>query len=293
MITAKFHFRSGKRYGLGHSVRCYALRCALEEYGVACLPIASHERPTIAVVDIPDIDPERMATLRESCDVLVALTPPDDARLLPDLVVYQGRTDRPRTLDWRGFCGEWFEGPDWVILRESIRRHSLLRKEHNRRVLITAGGSDPHDIVSRAHAVLADDDWFRLSPIWGPFAEHPKDEPHRRADMIERYAWADVAAISYGMTAFECLASGIPCVAVSISDDHAKSAYLVEAETGGALIHLGHVDRFSEANLKTSVILALNRLPDLSKRAREYVDGYGAERVAAKIMQYVKEKQHG
>jgi hypothetical protein len=95
--------------------------------------------------------------LSEYCHVLVILNgvgypDGDPGRLLADLVFYQGVTGRPYELDWTGFEGEWFEGPDWLILRREFSQVKAKPGSHDPpRIVVAGGGSDPKNVTgSRA-----------------------------------------------------------------------------------------------------------------------------------------------
>ena len=101
----------------------------------------------------------------------------------------------------------------------------------------------------------------------------------------EVLAHTTLAVLSFGVTAFETMAAGIPTLCLSISDDHASAA---DALSGG-LVHLGAVEDVSEQRIVHAVrnILRSDALARLSISARQMVDGKGVERVAAKIMERI------
>ena len=110
------------------------------------------------------------------------------------------------------------------------------------------------------------------------------------SDLEYELARADVACVSYGMTAFECLCLGIPTVALSISPDHAASAALVQEQSGGALVSLGEVEKVQPLDIRNAVDAMLADAPALSQKARAYVDGKGVYRVADKILETLEAK---
>jgi spore coat polysaccharide biosynthesis predicted glycosyltransferase SpsG len=207
--------------------------------------------------------------------------------LLADLVFYQGVTNRPYELDWTGFGGRWFVGPEYIILRDEFHRLPVYVRHDRPRIVITGGGSDPKGVAAKAVDALRGRD-LDLRVIVGPAngytssgVEIIKDPPK----MSDALIWADVAVISYGMTAFECLALGIPTVALSISPDHKASAELVWRQSGGALVSLGEVDEVAPEQIQLTVYTQLAHQAILSKRARRFVDGRGAERVTELILE--------
>jgi UDP-2,4-diacetamido-2,4,6-trideoxy-beta-L-altropyranose hydrolase len=242
--------------------------------------------------------PELAAQLRDRCKVLgilngVGYPDGDPGRLLADLVFYQGVTRRPHELDWTGFRGEWHEGPRWLILREDFRSVQANPGAHDPpRVVVACGGSDPKDVTGCFLDAFKSVKDIRLQAIVGPsngrsYQEYGHNTAvwHDPPDMARALAWADVACVSYGMTAFECLALGLPTVALSVSPDHATSAELASRRSRGALAHLGEVENVGAADIRAAVLEALGDVERRSRLAGEFVDGRGAGRVADRIME--------
>jgi len=253
--------------------------------------------------------PDLAARLRDKCGALVILNgvgypDGDPGRLLADLVFYQGVTSRPYELDWTGFQGEWYEGHRWLILCKDFQSIRAEPGTHEPpRVVVACGGADPKDVTAKtidALSKLRIDARVILGPSYTGFGSsltsvHNSDGfsmefVHDPPDMARALAWADVACISYGMTAFECLALGLPTVALSISPDHAASAELVARQSRGALIHLDEMENVNDADIRASVLVALGNVERLSGLARKFVDGLGAGRVADKIMEMLKQR---
>jgi len=157
---------------------------------------------------------------------------------------------------------------------------------------------DAHNITERVVDALGGSK-LQLRVIIGPgnttFAPQGGIETIRTPrSMARALAWADVAVVSYGMTALECLALGLPTVALSISRGHETSADLVQDETDGALTSLGLVDDVSADSIRRTVMDLVeaqrrwNGL-DLEGKARRYIDGRGVERVVDLIEGKLKE----
>lgn len=243
--------------------------------------------------------PALAAQLRKACKTLVILNgvghpDGDPGRLLADLVFYQGVTQRPYELGWSGFEGDWFEGPKWLILRKEFQFQAggWVHDSPRTRMVVAAGGSDPRDITRKVLAAFEGHSNIQLQAIIGPSNERDYFEYeyntaiwYNPPDMACALAWADIALVSYGMTAFECLALGLPTIALSISSDHAASAELVQLRSYGALMHLGEVGNVTNEDIRQAVQKMLLTPLHYSAAARRFVDGKGAQRVADKIME--------
>lgn len=312
-MNVSFYVKAGPKTGMGHIYRCIALADKLTALGATCRFFSHGLAAEIAtgagyglveflksspvwVVDLEGGCPPTLAReVRALSDVFVILNgvgypDGDPGRLHADLVLYQGVTDRPRKLSWDGFLGQWHEGVEYVILRDGIKRR--WREAHHAfpRVVAIGGGADIGGVSRRVVEAL-DCHRYRVRVVvgaastdeaaWPDGAEVVRDPP----DFFNLLDWADVAVVSYGMTAFECLASGLPTVAISITEDHRHSAYLVMQRSRYSLFSIGMVDTVTDDEITDAVETALLSVYQMSGAALEFVDGNGAARVAGKIME--------
>jgi UDP-2,4-diacetamido-2,4,6-trideoxy-beta-L-altropyranose hydrolase len=103
-------------------------------------------------------------------------------------------------------------------------------------------------------------------------------------DMPSLMAWADLGIGTGGTTTWERAFMGLPSLAIVLADNQQKIVDTCAAS--GLAVGLG---RHTELNAEriTSELETLSRSPELrcalSRRGREAVDGYGAERVCAAL----------
>lgn len=309
----------GRNAGLGHVIRCIALAKELSLRGAHCwfrandmaqvlavregFPVVGVRQGTplaanVWIIDLPRGCPPREAqAFRPRCEKLVVLngvgySTDDPSRFLSDLVVYQGCSNRPYELNWEGFHGEWREGASWVILRREFpERHRPARKIQGRpRVILSGGGENIGGLLDTIAGEVAGHG-FELRAITkrdcnlrDKLDKLDIESIERPRNVAEVMAWADVAVISYGMTAFECLCLGIPVVALSLREDHQIGAALVEERSGGALFAAGLVSEMRGGELPLLVDRHLTDLERSSSQALAFVDGRGVERVADLIL---------
>lgn len=308
---------AGKTIGMGHLIRSLALARELRQRGALCwfnsnafaCRLAVREGFTVVdsanglpemradawIVDLKRGCPPHLAQhLRPLCDTFVILNgvgwdTEDPARFLADLIFYQGCSERPRQLDWGVWGGAWFEGPEWVILRPEFARLRRHRQEPHDppRILVSGGGADNGGTNAAITGLLVGEG-YDIRVIVGPAADaddtRPLDvEVFRNPAHVEQVmAWADLAVVSYGMTAFECLALGLPTVAVCQVEEQRAGATIATALSGEALTPLNSVEWVREI-----VKSKLRMLEIDSRHALDFVDGLGAGRVADKIMERV------
>lgn len=259
------------------------------------------------VVDGYHFDAGFSSVLRPYARVLVlddvAHQPHYDADLLLNQNVaahrgmYEGRTGAQLLL-----------GPRYALLRpEFARMRSSGSAEVSPRsgmpsvrVLVTLGGSDPDDITNRVLDALdlVRDVTLTVRVIVGPSNPHGDALRARAAqrtlgvelvvapdDMAAHMAWADVAVSSAGSTIWELFHLGVASALVTVADNQGENARAADA--AGAAIDLGAAAGSDlEARIEKAVsILAGDQetRARISAKARQLVDGRGAERVATAL----------
>ena len=313
-MNVSFYVKAGEKTGMGHIYRCLALADKLTALGATChffsYGLAARmatdagyglrqflEFDDVWVADLEGgVPPARAQEMRERSGTFVILNgvgypDGDPGRLVADLVFYQGVTDRPHKLDWSGFRGAWFEGVEWVILRDGIvRRWRETYHEPFPRVVVVGGGADIGGVSRRVMGAI-DYHRYDVRVVVGAASPDGDGWPNEVAvvknppDFFKHLDWADVAVVSYGMTAFECLASGLPTVALSITPDHKASADLVQQRSRYSLFSVGMVDEVTDEDIQDAVEVALLSTGQMSGMALEFCDGMGAARAAEKIME--------
>jgi spore coat polysaccharide biosynthesis protein SpsF len=93
-----------------------------------------------------------------------------------------------------------------------------------------------------------------------------------------------IAVVSFGVSAYELAACGVPAVHLCLSDDHARSSSAFEkagiAITAGAF---GRVQPEQLADAVSRLMSNAGRRTAMAERARQLVDGRGAQRAAELI----------
>lgn len=174
-----------------------------------------------------------------------------------------------------------------------------------KRVLVMAGGSDPHRLAELLIQAL--------SRLGGPGAEEPAgieakvvvgpansrlsavqreaaaaalpvEVVHDAHDMAALMSWCDFALSSGGSTAWELAMLGTPMALVATVDVEVRPAQALGA--AGGCVYLGPRDELSALRVAEAVAQVLSdpaRRRSLSTAAARLVDGYGGDRVAAAL----------
>jgi len=258
--------------------------------------------PDAVVFDnLIELDRQVLDRWRQRGIIIVAIDDPTSKRLAADLVFYPP-VPQVNKMNWRGFCGELFSGWQWVILRrEFFARYngSPGQGKDKTLVVVTMGGSDPKGLTLKAVEaleVLGED--FDTSILLGPGFSYDNalqsllrtssrqyNVFRNHDDVSGLFAKADLAVASFGVTAYELAASGVPSILLCISEDHVLSASAFEA--AGIGLNLGLSNDIETERIGQAVRNLINnrQLRDnMSAKARSLVDGKGVQRIAEVIV---------
>lgn len=257
----------------------------------------------VLILDVRDQLPlVVVSSIRALGVLIVVLDDPHERRLAADLAFYPP-VPQLGTLDWHGFTGTLLFGGEWVVLRKQFSRLPAKCPNDPPRVLVTMGGSDPAGLTLWVVAALArsalnfitvvvvgpgyvarEELAQALSTLGKPFELH--ENVNEMAALMRR---ADLAIATFGMTAYELAATGTPAVLLCLDVDHVTSVQGV-VDAGGA-VSLGLYADIASDRLTAAVdglLLDECRRESMSKQGGFFIDGLGAQRVAARIVSAVE-----
>jgi spore coat polysaccharide biosynthesis protein SpsF len=159
-------------------------------------------------------------------------------------------------------------------------------------LIVTMGGSDPRDFTRLALKAVG----RQTAPVHARFVIGPDfadasalaneirtagfEALHDVADPAAEFARADLALISFGVTAYEMAALGVPSLYLTLTEDHAKSA---SAFCQAGIGDIVSVDVDGIASALNGLLLDRGRRHAMSEIGRALIDGQGAERIAAEL----------
>ncbi len=252
----------------------------------------------ILLLDLRDpLHPDFIRQCRSRGLVLAGLDDLTATRCLMDLLFSPPLFD-PEELSWEGFTGTHYHGWEWVVLRPEFRPPAPRPENRPPRILVTMGGSDPAGLTEQAvQALCLAGGGFQADIVLGPgFPREGKVREllqeacflyqlHRNAtDMATRMASADMAVASFGMTAYELAAMGVPALYLCLTPVHHTRARGFAAQ--GLARNLGLYNRVIPEEFAMEIHqLAVSRDRRLSMKqaAQQKELGSGADRVAARI----------
>ncbi|MFC1705297.1 cytidylyltransferase domain-containing protein [Planctomycetota bacterium] len=262
--------------------------------------LASSLRADVLVLDVrTNLDRAVVDVLRREGRYVVVVDDGSDRRLSADLSVFPP-VPQVAQLDWSTALGKRLVGWEWVLLRRQFEKPPAESTAEPRRLLVTMGGSDPARLT--AWVVRALERLEYALPITVVVGAGYTDGDNLAAvvaasrhvvqilrnvnDMRSVMERCEVAVVSFGVTAYELAAAGVPAVHVCLTNDHAVSSTAFGA--AGLAVALGVHDRVADDLLATTVQRLLDdpeRRGVMGARARATIDGLGARRLAAKIVE--------
>jgi UDP-2,4-diacetamido-2,4,6-trideoxy-beta-L-altropyranose hydrolase len=189
-------------------------------------------------------------------------------------------------------------GTKYVLLRREFLAWRDWKREIPevaRRVLVTLGGSDPENHTLKVIQALQKLEVAGLEATVVIGASNPYADALEAAasqsyvpiqlvrdaqNMPELMAWADVAVSSAGSTVWELLFLGTPTLALILADNQCYIAeQVVELGVGQSLGWARNISAKSLAKAITLLLKDFDLRAEISKDARQIIDGLGSQRV--------------
>ncbi len=203
----------------------------------------------------------------------------------------------------RGNKTQLLLGAPYALLREQFLPWLGWKRsfpEKASKVLITIGGSDPANLSAQVLESLTTLSRTSLQVVLVAGTSNPHLEAlqsaarasphevrivHNALDMPALMAWADVAVSGAGGTSNELCYMGLPSLLFVIAANQGHVAE--DLSRLSAVVHCGEARNFESRNFVkelSDLIDSRERRERLSTRARELVDGLGANRVRAALL---------
>jgi UDP-2,4-diacetamido-2,4,6-trideoxy-beta-L-altropyranose hydrolase len=174
-------------------------------------------------------------------------------------------------------------GPNWALVRpEVVRVHETQNLDSRSGIFVAVGGTDPLGITKLLVEALSEQLGEKVLAAGGFLAGNSLTPQ----EMAVRMASSGVGVIACGTTTWEACCLGLPFVGLVVADNQLKVAESLDNYGFGESIDCrmpGWVDRTIKA---TRQLVQNESQRDLmSLNGRQLVDGLGADRVAAHILQ--------
>jgi spore coat polysaccharide biosynthesis protein SpsF len=269
--------------------------------------VMQRQRPDLLLLDVRSgLSREKVGDWRRNGIVIATVDDPSERRLEADLAFYPP-VPQARGLDWSEFTGELYLGWEWVLLRKDFAATAAAGEtapggDAPAQVLVTMGGSDPAGMTLVALRALdqVQSDLAVTVVVGAAFSHdaelaeligalrHPVSLRRNVTEMAALMRGADVCIASFGVTAYELAAVGVPSILLCLSEDHASSASALSA--AGIAVNLGLHQEVSAEDLAGSIRALLEdpeRRRGISCEAKRLIDGRGAIRTAEILVEKV------
>lgn len=217
--------------------------------------------------------------------------------------IYMPPIPQVKRLTWEGFTGERFIGWDWILMPERVveyrARAELLQEPEALRLVVTMGGSDPAELTLRVVEILKTISIrVEIAVLIGPaYRSVNKLESLLQAvpwptkifvnphNFLEILGSASLVIGSFGATAYEVAALGVPSVYLCLSADHAESASALQ--DAGCAISLGIHDEIKNSEIRDAIVSTLESYEirqNMRTHSLNKIDGRGCQRISHNIL---------
>jgi len=250
------------------------------DYGGELRDLVSSRGAAAFVVDVRDaLSRTSLDGLRQRGVRIVSIDDGTDRRLAAHLVFYPP-APQVQEMEWTGFAGRRYVGWEWVLIRREFSgarafqasdagsAESLALQESESPaidILLTMGGSDPGGMTEFAIGalellpmplavrVVVGPAFKRAEPLIDAIArsKHAVQIARAPASLAPLMRASRMALSSFGVSAFELAACGVPAVHVCLTDDHARSSAAFDRE--GAAVTVGVFGQVTAEQLADAV----------------------------------------
>ena len=195
-------------------------------------------------------------------------------------------------------------GPDYFVFQEEFTRAAKVPREIKssvQNVMVTMGGSDPHNLTPKVVKALNNSDCFipNLKVVIGPgytptvrleietiLKEHQGNHTFvlNCDNMADLMLWSDLGITSGGLTKYEMAITGTPSITISSFEEEAERTRLFAG--AGSTLYLGNNNVVTEREIAKAVRKLLNDYTlrmEMNKAGRKLVDGQGIDRIISEI----------
>ncbi len=265
--------------------------------------LVTAKKPDILIADArTNLSRDMLARIATKVGIVSLIDDTSDRRLAATHAYYPPAPQVDR-FSWKGTNTVVRVGWEWALLGFDAARvppTTVPRDAERPTMIVSMGGSDPLDLTRLAARALAKITApFRARFVIGPGFRTARavareietlspnfDAVHGIDDLGPEFAAADLALVTFGVTAYELAALGVPALYLAISDDHTLSGSTFEKAGMGIVLGLGRLLRADDiARATWKLLLDPEKRRDMRAAGLNIVDSRGGERIAADLAQ--------
>ena len=226
---------------------------------------------------------------------VITIDDPEDKRLEADIAFYPP-VPQVMKMNWDYYQGKIFTGWEYVILRKEFLQTFQKPENPIPNIFVSMGATDPKNMTMFVVETFDQLDFpFHCIIMIGPgypfketlikrlskanFKHQLLVDPQNIAD---RMAGADFAIISFGQTAYELAALGIPSIYICLTEDHCQSATIFEKEEMG--ISAGMFGGITIINLKKIIESYRPKKNNFSQKTKLKSVLFSASKISSNIL---------
>ncbi len=269
--------------------------------GNALNTLVAAKKPDMVICDAREnLARDDLVRRAEKLAVVAVIDDGSDRRLSATHAYYPP-VPQVQRLIWKGSKTIVRTGWEWALLgfdptNVSSKRMSL--DAVRPRLVVSMGGSDPLDLTRIAACGLAKITMpFGARFVIGPGFRNPArlareieamspnfETVQGLTDLGSEFASADLALVTFGVTAYELGALGVPALYLALNDDHVLSASSFEQAGMGIVLGLGRVLRAEDiARASWKLLSDDERRRDMRAASLNTIDGRAGERIATDL----------
>lgn len=204
-------------------------------------------------------------------------------------------------IEYKNQTASIISGNRYTILRPEFKtkRNEYTVRDEIKKIIITSGGSDYRELIPKFTSFVSKYPDIEFIALSGK--DEYADELNRKysipnlrilrkldaVSVIDLFCTSDLVVTAAGQTLNELAFLGIPCIAICIDYDQVnniKSFY--ERKYIGKIINWDDADLFEQIDEQISILRSKSSRQTLSQIGQSLVDGYGADHLADKILEF-------
>ena len=257
---------------------------------------------SILALDVRDDFPESVLDkCRNEGIGIVSIDDPSERKFKADLT-FLPPVPQLNRVDLSMALGQFYIGWDWILLRSYFAKEYSSPVNDIPSILVTMGGSDSGRLTCLAieslsltesdfNATVISGRGFDASTLRSLIGKSSKKIELRSGlenNMAEMMCGSDLAIASFGMTAYELAAMGVPSILLSLTPDHLDSASaLVELGVSESLGLFGDINPAGLAVAVDRLLQSPEQLRQMSEVGKKSIDGRGVARIADLIANWI------
>jgi len=269
--------------------------------GNALNTLVAVKKPDIVICDAREnLARDDLLRLGEKIPVVAVIDDASDRRLSATRAYYPP-VPQAEQLSWKGAKTMVRMGWEWALLGFDPTKVQPKREELDAvrpRLCVSMGGSDPLDLTRIAACGLSKITLpYGARFVIGPGFRNPArlareieamspnfETVQGLTDLGSEFASADLALVTFGVTAYELAALGVPALYLGLTDDHVLSASSFEQAGMGTVLGLGRGLRSEDIARATWKLLTdPEKRRDMHEACLNTIDGRAGERIAADL----------